>query len=545
MDPVGITLPVLKGDAFAAELDRACAGPLPSDPWDDLKHRRILIPHMVGGELEFALMGLLAQAMRIRGAQVVATLCDAFLPACVVRKVDHHTPACVRWCFRNSERFSSAMQLEHQWHSRFITPEEKHRCARLAASIKPEEIPLVEHHGIEVGKLVVPSVESYFKVGAYEPDNPAMVAKAYEFLLSAFYLDIVIDRAFDEFRIDKLFTDSGMHVDWGMWRAVAARKSIPADVMNIGLRGRSVKLEIDRPGRETDFVPGWDQWRHQPLTDEQNRQLDAYLSRREKVPYEFKGEQWQGRITDDDRVRRIIGLPERVDGLVFSMFPNVGYDAGKTRHAAAFDVAREWVLQTIRFFADHPRHHLLVKIHPGELHRGALDPTLDHINNAFPTLPPNVHVVPPTTDATAHSIIRLGDVALVYTSTVAVEAAALGRPVILAGGGRHARHGVTIDVASPEEYFRLLADACAGRRTLAADIELGRRYAYSIFFRADVPITHFLMYDVDVAALQMTDWDDLRPGRQPAIDAICRAILCDAPFEAPSEVALHTAGASA
>jgi hypothetical protein len=148
-------------------------------------------------------------------------------------------------------------------------------------------------------------------------------------------------------------------------------------------------------------------------------------------------------------------------------------------------------------------------------------------------MPTNVKVIAPGTDITAQSVVKLADVALVYTSTVAAEAVGLGKPVILVGGGRHGGHGVTVDVSSAQEYFDLLDTICAGRRAIESPGELGRRYAYAVFFRADIPINHFRMLDINVAELTMSSLADLLPGCDPCMDAMCRGVLCDDLFENP------------
>lgn len=531
-------MPILKGPDFADRMAEVCRGGLPEvQPLANLRYGNILIPHLVGGELPYALHGIIGQALRMRGAEVTALVCDSFLPACVSRKVDHYESACTRWCHRNATPFANAMGLPYRRHSEFITEAEVRACDDLAGSVARDDLTSFSAKGVDYGPLIVQSVESYFRVGKYDPTNANMAAKARDFLRSALYVTIIAQRAFDELHIDKILTDCGQQVEWGVFRAVAVQRGLPVDVINVGLRGNALKIETDRPGEPTRQVPGWEAWRDQPLTDEQDRALDQYLGRREKVPYEFKGEEWQGRISDDAEVRQLIGLPTEPAGKVFAMFPNVGFDAGKTKTRPAFDNAADWVVETVNRFREFPDHHLIVKVHPGELHRAALDPVEGLIDRQCSPLPPNVRVIGPNTGITAHSVLRLADVALVYTSTVAAEAAGLGKPVILVGGGRHAGHGVTTDVHDPRQYFDLLDGLASGRREPEYPGAHGRRYAYAVFFRADIPIGHFRMLDIYVADLTIDSLADLAPGRDRYIDTVCRGILLDEPFENPD--ALH------
>lgn len=533
MTTLSLETQVLRGDALGDVLARVCAEPPPPQPIATPRHHNILIPHMVGGELEYALFGFLGKALELRGANVVGLLCDSLLPACVCRKVDHYESACTRWCHRNSAPYARAMNLKHRWYGELICPEEIDQCRELAHCVSANDLTDFAFDELPLGSLVAQSVESYFRVGHFDPTDPRMLSVAHDFLASGMCLVKVGRRVLDEYAIDKIVSDCGMQMEWGVYRLLAAQRRIPVDVINVGLRGSAVKLELDRPGQPTQRVAGWERWREMPLTAKQNQVLDAYLQKREMTPYEFKGEQWQGRTADLDEVRTIVNLPQQPSGLVFSMFPNVGFDAGKTKSRPAFDYAADWVVETISWFALHEQHHLLIKVHPGEHHRQARDPMMQVIVDRCPKIPPNVHVIPPETSVTAQSIVKLSDVCLVYTSTVAVEAVGLGKPVVLAGGGRHSGHGVTIDVSSRQAYFDALGEMVNQNQAPPSPGELGRRYAYAVFFRADIPIRHFKMLDIHVAEILINSLHDLLPNGDPCIDALCRGILLDEPFENP------------
>lgn len=426
------------------------------------------------------------------------------------------------------------MKLPHRWYSEFITEEKKQHFDRLAEATAQGEILNVMQRGIRLGEHIQLSLESFFKVGSVDLNDQVIAAKAREFLRSALYLVEIGHRALAELHVDKLLLDDGKKIDWGIMRAVAESNSIPVDVINMGIRGVSVRFEVDRPPNATVRMRGWDKWRHLKLTDEQECDLDTYLQRRETVPYEYRARYWRSSLTDPAQVWGQVGLPEDVDGLVFAMFPNLGFDAGKTKcAAAAFHSPNDWASLTVEMFKTRPEHHLILKAHPAEHYRRTRDSVLDAVIDRFDPLPPNVHLVPADTEITAQSLIRLADVALVYTSTVAVEAAALGRPVILVGGGWNAGRGIACEVRSPQEYTDLLRSILTGSYMPQANRTLARRYAYALFFRNDIPINHFCIEDVNVSDLTIKSLVDLLPSADPSMDAICRGILYDEPFENP------------
>ncbi|MHC4234624.1 MAG: capsular polysaccharide export protein, LipB/KpsS family [Planctomycetota bacterium] len=523
---------VLKGAEFTARVAEICAAVPEASPLPDLKYRRILIPGMLGGEYQFALLGFVAHALRMRGADVSGLLCDELLPACTVKKVDHHESACRRWCYKNSGPFVRAARLPHRWYSEFITQEERRECAQTADSVPADRLKEYEWRGIPLGIHVDRSIASYFKVGKFDLDDPEMVAQGRQFLTSAMYLTLIAERVLEELKIDKVFMDDGLKVDWGVVRAVARQRGIPVDVILGTPRAASVLIEHDSHPEPPDLMPLWPRWRDVPLTENQEAELAEYFQGRATNPYQDWSWASTVPLQDPADIRRKMGLPPHPSGLTLAMFPNLGYDAAVTTTRPTYDTAAEWVAETIRFFERWPQHHLIVKAHPAERyrHQPALDPTAEFLAATFDTLPHNILVIPPESSLTAHDVLRVLDVALVYTSTVGVEAAYFGKPVVNVGGGWHAGRGFSIDVNTPQRHFEVLSEICSGRLSPAAPRELGRRYAYSLFFRSTLPIGHFRAMYPRVTGLSLTNLQDLAPGREPTMDIICRGILSDEPF---------------
>ncbi len=70
-------LPILKGADFASRIEQICREFPPVEPLADLRYRRILIAGMWGGENIFSRMGFIGLALKMRGAEVTALLCDS------------------------------------------------------------------------------------------------------------------------------------------------------------------------------------------------------------------------------------------------------------------------------------------------------------------------------------------------------------------------------------------------------------------------------------------------------------------------------------
>ena len=163
----------------------------------------------------------------------------------------------------------------------------------------------------------------------------------------------------------------------------------------------------------------------------------------------------------------------------------------------------DWLAETVRYFANPDKGQLVVRIHPGEL-LGAGYPSTEIVRSVMPELPEHVMVVPPNSDLNTYDLIDLADLGLVYTTTVGLEMAAAGIPVIVAGRTHYRARGFTYDPESLDEYFntieRLLTTRPEVNRALAD------RYAYRFFF--DYPFEfpwHLLDFWDDVRARPVED----------------------------------------
>ncbi len=518
---------ILKGPQFTARLLQLGDQLPPAVSGENFKYRRILIPAMLGGEIQFALLGFLAQSLRMRGAEVTGLLCDQFLPACTVRKVDHYECACTRWCYKNIGSFVRAIGLPHRWYSEFVTSEEVETCLSQAVKVSGPDLLHYEWHGLPLGEHIDVSVESHFKVGYFDLDNPEMVSVGQKFLASAMLLILIGERALEQLRIDKVVVEDGRKTDWGILRHVALRRGIPVDILESGARGQSVVLEHHKPGQPYLRMPEWSTWKEQPLQDRQRRDLEQYFMQRITRPYAGSSLCSWTKTFDREEFYRRLNIPEQASGVRFGLFPNQSHEFGLIATQHIFQSPRVWASRTIDFFRRYSEHLLVIKVHPSEMGGRVMDPLISFLDEQRSSLPRNVRIIPSDSPLTAHEVIQALDICMVYTSTVAVEAAYWGKPVILVGGGTHSRRGITIDTCSEQHYFDLLQEICQTRVPPPPIRDIAERYAYSFFFRSTLPYTQFRVHDVNVTEVLLQSWEDLLPGRDPVTDLLCRGILMD------------------
>jgi hypothetical protein len=136
-----------------------------------------------------------------------------------------------------------------------------------------------------------------------------------------------------------------------------------------------------------------------------------------------------------------------------------------------------------------------------------------------------VSVVDAADPQSSYPLMEMCDVGLVYTSTVGLELALRGKPVVVAGRTHYSDKGFTIPAVSPAQFCSTLTAVLDDPADTSVDVEQARRYAYMFFFRNAIASPGVEEHVSGLARLTVTDPASLAPGGDPEIDRLCRIIL--------------------
>jgi len=162
----------------------------------------------------------------------------------------------------------------------------------------------------------------------------------------------------------------------------------------------------------------------------------------------------------------------------------------------------EWMTRTMQFFSKRPEVQVAVRVHPGETLVPKAKSMAKVVADAITDLPEHIHVIGAADKINTYDLIEIADLGLAYTTTVGLETAMNGRPVIVCGETHYRGRGFTLDPNTWEEYWgeleKVLADF-PGHRLPENKIEKAWNYAYRFFFEYPRPFPWRLM----------NFWDDL------------------------------------
>ena len=162
----------------------------------------------------------------------------------------------------------------------------------------------------------------------------------------------------------------------------------------------------------------------------------------------------------------------------------------------------EWITKTVKYFAKRTDVQLVIRVHPGEKLVPQAKSMGTVVKEALSELPSHINVIGALDKVNTYDLIEIADVGLAYTTTVGLETAMNGRPVISCGQTHYRGRGITIDPNSWDDYYstleKVLGDIPAHQLN-EKQIEFAWNYAYRFFFEYPRPFPWRLM----------NFWDDL------------------------------------
>ncbi|MBA2531898.1 MAG: capsule biosynthesis protein [Nocardioidaceae bacterium] len=503
---------------------------------------RVLVATNLGGfQQGTVLESLLAVALTLRAAQVEFLLCDADLPACQLTKVAKISPRRVArvgtrplcgTCVASGREAYAPLGLKVRHLGDQLAADDRRALhARvLSADLGSEtDVEALAVAGVPVREHAWAGALRYYGRGdlAGERYGDAILR---HYLEAAMLTALSTRRLLDKEQYDVVVFHHGIYVPQGIIGDICRDMGVRVVNSNPAYRKQTWIFSHGDTYHKTMIAEPNQRWLERGWTTTQDRELETYLaSRRSGVGdwIHFNKEP----VEASAAVLKNTGLQPGKP--IIGLLSNVVWDAQLHYGANAFPDMLAWVMHTIRWFQARPGLQLLIRVHPAEV-TGLVpsrQPLLSEIRSAFPTLPPNVAVIPPESKVSTYAAMDLCDTVLIYNTKAGIELAAAGIPVVVAGEAWIRGKGFSTDVTTVRGYEDVLSSFPRNSRMSAAEVELARRYAYHFFFRRMIPLPLIVSPAQFQFDLEVQDLAQLEPGSTPGLDIICDGILSNSPFE--------------
>lgn len=479
------------------------------------------------------------QALRARGCSVTYVACDSLYSDCDMYQPSKRNGKTRPWWYCTTCRLRTAHVLSryhmpYRWLGGWLTPEDRRKGQEWVDSLAPEDYQAAQIKDWRIGEWVRSSVHSHFRLNTLDMDDPR-IAEAYKSYLYSGYLACGgLSRALAEVKPDVQLLFNGRMSSTRIALELGKRAGVRTICEERGGAPGYVKLIDNADCLDLGHVERlWEIWKEVPLSPDEIEELDQLLRGR-RVGQQMEFKPFSPALADLQETRRQLDLrPDRPIWVLFTS--SIDESANYEGFAGAFQDQGAWIQACLEYLGRNPDIQLVIRVHPNVGSRNSLGVNAEDIRffrELAERTPSNVRVVQSHDPVSSYSLMLVGDVGLVWHSTAGTEMAALGKPVLRAGGGFLRAADFLIHFAGPEATSKVLNDC---RRPLSASQILGnairaRRWAYVWFFRQAWRLPMVEQTDWNKTRLRYRTMDDLAEGRSPELDRIIDIFLSEKPI---------------
>ena len=470
----------------------------------------------------------IAAAMRLRGYNVHAIICNSPYRACAIRVENEGVPIS-KWrdrcptCISKTSGFLDTIGIPYSFNGDFVTEAERAELWEKTENLTWDTLSTVSFGEVNLGNNIRSSIIRYLQ-GAALTGHEAVIR---EFAFSALVSACAASAALDRFEPWRVFMSHGIYVDWGPALHIARRRGIPVTAWKSSyLTSHFYFRHVEDPSR-IDFKAlspdTWMEVRDTDLSPRMEARLDRFFDDRYKKNISFDMRNRPKQFKSDLTELRAKYAPTHKP--VWVVLSHINWDSVADFAPMAYATFDDWILDTVRQAIEVPDVQWLIKIHPVEAWDNPATGVQRLIERNFPELPDHVRVIPAEDDVSPANLFELMDGGVTVYGTAGLELALIGKPVIVAGEAHYGGMGFTHDALTPEAYRDLLRRAASIGPLTDEQRVLVRKYAYSHFIQRQVPID--VLYDPSAQwwGFQHQKRDTLLPGKDPFVQFICDRLL--------------------
>jgi hypothetical protein len=497
--------------------------------------------------------GTIAKACIQRGARVDYLLCDGLLPEC-----DMHWDALMRAprsfslcdnCQLRAQENMAELDLPYRYLGEFISPEEKAAVLEWSQNLPIEELETASFAGYPISEWIMSSVSSYFR--QYPPDFSSWrTLSAFRgFLYSGAIVLIGLRNLLDTQSVDAAVIFNGRisitRVAFEVFRMrgirVLTHEAPTFLVEHLDAKANATCIGL------SPFADVWKMWGQIPLTQQQLEKSLQWLIDRRYARNKAMG--FLGKpFLHDDMLRQKLNL--HPDKRLLALFTtSMDEIAAESEWKGPYNEQHVWVEEVVNWVQARDDLQLVIRVHPNLANsRGAgrADAEIKTYEAMRTRLPENVRLVMPEDPLSTYALVDEADIGLTFCSTVGIEMAMLGKPIVLAGRNFYENGSLFLTIHRQEELPDILEASLQAYPKREIQREAFRLLYYYVFsMEMPFPLVNFtdqkrpepgsdranMLAEVDRAdrsiraTLNYASPETLAPGQDANLDRICSFLL--------------------
>ncbi len=501
---------------------------------------------ITGLSLNAAFQLLTGWALRLAGAPVVHFVCQAGMKPCVLgtNRSDYTTPPPCDACLAQSGRLHAGAEV----HGFAFNPDA--HLTNALENLSIEELSQFEHpiaitdnqpwpdvrpgrqSKIPLGRLVLPSIRWALRRHTLPDDEPTRYLLR-QYILSAYNVAGEFAGLLERVQPQATVIFNGAMYPEATARWISRQMGVRSLAHEVGFQHFSTFFTEGEPTAYPMHIP-----EDFELSEAQNARLDAYLEKRFQGKFSMAGIRFwpEMRGLDEALIQKIAGFRQ-----VVPVFTNVVYDTSQVHANVIFPHMFAWLELVAEVIRHHPETLFVIRAHPDEMRPGTKkqsnESVQDWVHSRGITQWPNVVFIGPMEYLSSYELIQRAKFAIVYNSSIGLEAALMGAPVLCGGKARYTQYPTVFFPQSPEA-FRLQAEEFLEADSISIPPEFqrnARRFLYYQLYRASIPLGEYLQTGPrpGFVLLRNFSWRQLHPDRSASTKVLVDGILHGKPFLMP------------
>ena len=395
-----------------------------------------------------------------------------------------------------------------------------------------EALSIWNYRGLDLGQLCLPTVRWALRRHNLLDDEPTRELYR-QYLLSAASLTEGIERQLEALSPRVMVLFNGITYPEAVARALASKREIPVVTHEVGLRPLSAFFSHEHATFRSVTVPNKTE-----LSGHWKSDLDNYLTERREGHFSMAGVRFWPEMESlpDWLESKIAGF-----GRLVTVFTNVAFDTSQVHANTIFEHMFEWLDVVGRVIKETPQTLFVIRAHPDEDRPGkeSVESVAAWFDASGLGKHENVVFIASGEMASSYDLIERAQLVLVYNSSIGLEAAIQGQPVLCAGRARYAEAEAAFFPGNREEYLRMLNNFLTAATIQVPErfAENGRLFLYRELYQASLDLTDFLQpYPTMQGMVSLRDFAPELLANHPSIQVIRRGVLDGKPFLMPSQV---------
>ncbi len=487
---------------------------------------------------------LLAESLRLRGAEIIPVICGgaqelqcSFYGGMwgnnshnMDEKAAKHTKNC-RKCIRCDKKtwvdwgnFKPLSAVD------FLNDEEKQMAKAYVAGLDIDVVRDWKYGIFPIGKW---ALRKYFNMELISHKNDWSSVSEREvrsYAYNVLIMCIASEKIIKAVKPDIIYSNDSFYYPYSILEFIAKQEGIPF-YNAYGFRKNTYSYAKGEPTVNMPLDSVWKTFSKRDLTKEESSFIKQYIADRKY------GRDMMLNTADPFQSAKEI----KKDSIYGSLNPakktallaaNVTWDASALDKGVVFSNIPDWVIYTVKLFADNKEWQLIIKAHPAEVNKYIPEArericsiVLDAYNNQ---LPPNIILIDGDAPISIYELFGKVSLGIVYTSTVGLELCCNGIPVVTVAKAPYRKKGFTYDPVDMEGYRQLLEeimDNSLSNNELNIIKEQAEKFLLLYYFIYMIPNPFYRFSYEEGAELNIKDANDIMPGQNDIWDYICDSIL--------------------